>query len=227
VPTARLALPLLGVGVRNKSGTGQFMRRFALGAIAALFLVGCTTSPPTPSSTVDAQQVIYTIITELYCATKEIPTAEAEKRILPGEQLKNQSDIYFASLDNWVVGVDLYLSASIEASVSPSLSLLGPFNLAKAIPPAGGTAGTFTSVFGGSFDQTRTNLREYKIYLFVPSLILGSEALQYKVANPQKTPSRLPPYKIGGTLVAPTATRNPEVPTGGTRETHTSLADWA
>ena len=178
-------------------GTGQFMRRFALGAIAALFLVGCTTSPPTPSATVNAQQIIYTIVTELYCSTKAIPSAEAEKRLQPGEQLTNQDDIYFASLDNWVVGVDLYLSASVEASVSPSLSLLGPFNLAKAIP-AGGTTGTFTSAFGGSFDQTRTNLREYKIYLFMPPLILGSQAQQYQMASIDPTKPHVAPIQNWG-----------------------------
>jgi len=178
-------------------GTGQFMGRFALGAIAALFLVGCTTSPPTPSTTVNAQQIIYTIVTELYCATKEIPSATAEKKLQPGEQLTNQADIYFASLDNWVVGIDLYLSASVEASVSPSLSLLGPFNLAKAVPP-GGTVGSFTSTFGGSFDQTRTNLREYKIYLFVPPLILGSQAQQYQAAHVDRTKPHVAPIQNWG-----------------------------
>jgi hypothetical protein len=173
------------------------MRRFALGAIAALFLVGCTTSPPTPSSTVNAQQIIYTIVTELYCATKEIPSAEAEKTLQPGQQLTNQVDIYFASLDNWVVGIDLYLSASVEASVSPSLSLLGPFNLAKAVPP-GGTVGSFTSAFGGSFDQTRTNLREYKIYLFMPPLILGSQAQQYQAAHTDPTKPHVAPIQNWG-----------------------------
>jgi len=190
------------------------MRRFALGAIGALalYLIGCTTSPPTPSSTVDAQQIIYTVVTELYCATKEIPTPQAGKKLQPGEQPINPSDIYFASLDNWVVGVDLYLSASVEASVSPSLSLLGPFNLAKAVPP-GGTVGSFTSVFGGSFDQTRSNLREYKIYLFMPGLILGSQAPQYKSPTPSAKPLiTLPPIQNWGDFTGATCDSN----SGGT-----------
>jgi hypothetical protein len=157
------------------------MRRFALGAIAALFLAGCTTYAPTPSTTVDAQQIMYTIISELYCAALEIPAADTEPP--PGRRLEPEKT-YFASYNNWVVGIDLYLSASIEASVSPSVSLLGPFTLAKAVPP-GGTVGSFTSAFGGSFDQTRTNLREYKIYLFMPLVLLGTKADQ---AGPAQNP---------------------------------------
>ena len=165
------------------------MRRFALGAIAAVLLVGCTTSPPTPSSTVDAEQIIYTIVTELYCAAIDKQLQE------PGTDSNGKPDIisYFASDDNWVVGIDLYLSASVEASVSPSISLLGPFNLAKAVPP-GGTTGSYTSVFGGSFDQTRSNLREYKIYVFMKTLISGANIPERK-------------YPIGVSSAAPTAAR--------------------
>jgi hypothetical protein len=88
---------------------------------------------------------------------------------LPSGQ-NEPNDLYFNSKDNWVTAVDLYLSTSIEGVASPSVSLLGPFNPVKAVPP-GGTTGTFTALFGASFDQTRTNLREYKLYIYMPELI--------------------------------------------------------
>jgi hypothetical protein len=150
------------------------MRRFALCAIAALSLVGCTTSPPTSSTTVNAQQVIYSVLTELYCAVTATDFQLKVSELQDGTSAPSVQNSYFASADNWVVGVDLYLSASVEASVSPSLSLLGPFNLAKALP-AGGTVGSFTSALGGTYDQTRTNLREYKLYIFLPPFIRGKD----------------------------------------------------
>src|SRR5208282_2455663 len=111
--------------------------------------VGCTTYPPSPSATVDASATTFAVLTELYCAV-------TDNEFLTVDESGNPVS-FFATSDNWVAAIDLNLSASIEGSVSPLVSLLGPFNGAKAMP-AGGTAGTFTAAFGASFDQIRTNL---------------------------------------------------------------------
>ena len=96
---------------------------------------------------------------ELYCAAKE----------LPGSDLKP----YFGSDDKWIALIDMYLQASIEANASPAMSLLGPFNLAKAAP-VGGSIGIFSAAIGGSFDETRTKLQEYKIYVNLQQLLSGT-----------------------------------------------------
>jgi hypothetical protein len=135
------------------------MRRFALGAIAALlFSAGCVSHLPDPNDTVNIDAITYAVLTELYCASKQVTGSDGQP--------------YFASGDNWVALVDLNLSAAIEASANPVVSLLGPFNLARAVP-AGGTVGSFTAAFGGTFDVQRTNLREYKIYVYLKTLTAG------------------------------------------------------
>jgi hypothetical protein len=134
------------------------MLRIALAAFACFFLAGCTTHPPRPSATADANAINFAVLTELYCAASELRGVDNKP--------------FLASDNNWVALVDLNLSASVEGSVNPIVSLLGPLNLAKAIP-VGGSTGTFASVFSGSFDQTRTNLREYKIYIYLKTLVKG------------------------------------------------------
>jgi hypothetical protein len=133
------------------------MLKTALLACASFFLFGCSTHLPEPNATVNVEAITYAILTELYCASIQLPG--------------NDGNPYFGSNDNWVGVVDLNLSASIEASANPSVSLLGPFNPSRAVAPNGGTTGTFTSVFSSSIDETRTNLREYKMYIKLPALI--------------------------------------------------------
>lgn len=125
---------------------------------AVLGLTSCTTFLPEHNATVNVDAITFAILTELYCAAKDLPDPEHPP--------------YFASDDYWVAAIDMYLSASIEASANPAVSLLGPFNLAKAVP-VGGTVGSFTSVFSGSVDETRTNMREYKIYIYLKRLVYG------------------------------------------------------
>jgi len=146
------------------------MRRFALGAIAGLcLLAGCTTDLPRPNATVNVGAITYAILTELYCASIELPGVAGNPSIASG--------------DNWVAEIDMNLSAQIEASANPVVSLLGPFNLARAVP-GGGTVGSFTAAFSGGVDQTRTNLREYKIYINLKTLTKGDAAT--KVPNWQQ-----------------------------------------
>ena len=106
--------------------------------------------------------ITFAILTELYCAASD----------LKGSEKGSENQLYFASDDYWVAAIDMYLSAQIEASANPAVSLLGPFNLAKAAP-VGGTVGSFTSVLSGSVDETRTNMHEYKIYVYVRRLVEG------------------------------------------------------
>jgi hypothetical protein len=139
------------------------MKRIALGTLAGIFgLSGCTTLLPEPNATVNVDAITFAILTELYCAAKS----------LPGDG----QPPYFASNDYWIAQIDMYLSASIEASANPLVSLLGPFNLAKATP-VGGSTGSFTAGLAGTFDSTRTNLREYKIYVYLKRLVNGNTGL--------------------------------------------------
>ena len=136
------------------------MKWIAPRAIVGLFcLAGCSTYMPSPNATINADAITFAILTELYCAAKE----------LPGSDLKP----YFGSDDKWIALIDMYLQASIEANASPAMSLLGPFNLAKAAP-VGGSIGTFSAAIGGSFDETRTKLQEYKIYVNLQQLLSGT-----------------------------------------------------
>jgi hypothetical protein len=192
------------------------MRQIVLGAIGVFLLVGCTSYPPSPSATVNAEEINYAILTELYCATSapEFQGYPISSNIKPDGQ-----GSYFASEDNWVAAVDLFLSASIEGSAGALVSFLGPFNLAKSVPtlPTAGSTGSFTAAFGGTFDQTRTNLREYKIFIFLPTFIYGSknasienwkqfahdhhwdfECLDGKPTNIRWTESTMPTYYIHG-----------------------------
>jgi hypothetical protein len=161
-------------------GSGEFMQRIALATIVGLFsLVGCTTHLPEPNATINVEAITFAILTELYCATSE---------------LKDKNDfVYFASDDNWVVAIDMFLSAQIEASANPAVSLLGPYNLARAVP-FGGSVGSFTSVFSGSFDETATNLREYKIFINLKYLLNGNPLPKVGAPPPPKTSSPPPPF---------------------------------
>jgi hypothetical protein len=130
-------------------------RHYLLTAIAALCLSGCTTSPPRPNAAVNAEQITYAVISEFYCAVRN---------------LKSQRLQVFNQQDQWILAVELNLSAAIEGSVSPSVSLLGPLNAAKALP-TGQTANGFTVALGATLDQTRTNARDYKVYIDVNHLM--------------------------------------------------------
>jgi IPT/TIG domain len=134
-------------------------RIFSVILSAVLGLTSCTTFLPEHNATVNVDAITFAILTELYCAASQLTAHD-------------QQTLYFASDDWWVAGIDMYLSASIEASANPTVSLLGPFNLAKAAP-FGGTVGSFTSVFSGSVDEIRTNMREYKIYVYLKRLVNG------------------------------------------------------
>jgi hypothetical protein len=135
------------------------MKRILSVIFSAVFgLTSCSTWLPEHIATVNVDAITFAILTELYCAANDLPDREHPP--------------YFASDDYWVAAIDMYLSASIEASANPAVSLLGPFNLAKAVP-VGGTVGSFTSVFSGSVDETRTNMREYKIYVYLKRLVNG------------------------------------------------------
>jgi hypothetical protein len=133
------------------------MLKTALLACASFFLFGCSTHLPEPNATVNVEAITFALLTELYCASDQLPA--------------NDGTPYFGSSNNWVGLIDLNLSASVEASANPSVSLLGPFNPSRAVAPNGGTTGTFTSLFSSSIDETRTNLREYKMYIKMPALI--------------------------------------------------------
>src|SRR5262249_34501611 len=135
------------------------MKRIWSIVFSAVFgLTSCSTHLPEHIETVNVDAITFAILTELYCTASELRGIE--------------NDIYFASDDYWVAGIDMYLSAQIEASANPTVSLLGPFNLAKAVP-FGGTVGSFTSVVSGSVDETRTNMHEYKIYVYLKRLVQG------------------------------------------------------
>jgi len=135
------------------------MKRVVLAAIAGICcLPGCATFLPEPNATVNVDAITFAVLTELYCAAKT----------LPGDG----QPPYFASDDYWVAAVDMNLSAAIDASANPLVSLLGPYNLAKAVP-VGGTVGSFTTGISGTFDETRTNLRDYKVYVYLKRLVYG------------------------------------------------------
>lgn len=145
------------------AGGGGAMKRILSVIFSAIFgLTSCTTFLPDHIATVNVDAITFAVLTELYCAAKDLPDREHPP--------------YFASDDYWVAAIDMYLSASIEASANPAVSLLGPFNLAKAVP-VGGTTGSFTSVFSGSVDETRTNMREYKIYVYLKRLVYGNQTV--------------------------------------------------
>jgi hypothetical protein len=161
------------IAVPSHMGSGEFMQGIALAAIAGIFsLVGCTTHLPEPNATINVEAITFAILTELYCATSDLKGPD-----------KNP---YFGSDDNWVVAIDMFLSAQIEASANPAVSLLGPYNLARAVP-FGGTVGSFTSVFSGSFDETATNLREYKIFINLKYLLYGNPLPKTSTPPPSKT----------------------------------------
>ena len=134
-------------------------RIFSVIFSAVLGLTSCTTFLPEHIATVNPDAITFAILTELYCAATELTAHD-------------QRTLYFASDDWWVAAIEMSLSAQIDASANAAVSLLGPFNLAKAIP-VGGTVGSFTSVASGSVDEIRTNLHDYKIYVYINRLVHG------------------------------------------------------
>jgi hypothetical protein len=117
---------------------------------------GCATYPPAPNATVSVPRIASSILNELNCAVQNLRHSRTDLQA-------------FEPNDDWSALMDLSLQASIEGVASPSISLLGPFNSIKAIP-AGGTVGSFTGAVGAAFDQTRTNLRDYKVYIDINKL---------------------------------------------------------
>ena len=98
------------------------MNRSTLGAIAGVScLAGCTTHLPGPNATINVDAITFAILTELYCAAKDLKSTDSAGNWIA----------YFDSQDNWIGSIDMYLSASIEASASPVVSLLGPLKLSK------------------------------------------------------------------------------------------------
>jgi hypothetical protein len=165
------------------------MKRLFASIFSAIFaLTGCTTFLPEHIATVNVDAITFAILTELYCAASDLKGREQQ--------------LYFASDDFWVAAIDMYLSASIEASANPAVSLLGPFNLAKAVP-VGGTTGSFTSVFSGSVDETRTNMREYKIYVYLKRLVYGNQTVpNWKIfAEQNRWPVHCENPNAGGTYL--------------------------
>jgi hypothetical protein len=133
---------------------------------AGFFLAACTTSPPSPNAAVNVEEITYAVLSELYCSINDLRYT--------GENIKNPDDErgnYFLSpADQWIMAIELNLSTAIEGAVNPTVSLLGPFNPSKAVQ-TGGSTGSFTTAVGASFDQTRTNARDYKIYVDVNHLM--------------------------------------------------------
>ena len=136
------------------------MKRIFSAIFSAVFgLTSCSTFLPEHIATVNPDAITFAILTELYCAATELTDHDQQTR-------------YFASDDWWVAAIEMSLSAQIDASANAAVSLLGPFNLAKAIP-VGGTVGSFTSVASGTVDEIRTNLHDYKIYVYINRLVYG------------------------------------------------------
>lgn len=135
------------------------MKRILAAIFSAVFgLTSCSTHPPEHIETVNADAITFAVLSELYCTARDLRGLDKE--------------LYFASDDYWVAGIDMYLSAQIEAAANPAVSLAGPFNLAKAIP-VGETVGSFTSIVSGSVDETRINMHEYKMYVYLKRLVYG------------------------------------------------------
>lgn len=124
-------------------------------SLALFLLASCTTYPPRPNAKVSVPIIADSVLNELNCAVRDLRIEYPNYGFNPN--------------DTWSALVDLSLQASIEGSVSPSISLLGPFNSVKAISP-GATVGSYTAAFGAGFDQTRTSLRDYKVYIDINSL---------------------------------------------------------
>jgi IPT/TIG domain len=142
-----------------RAGVRTMKRVFSAIFSAVFGLTSCSTFLPDHIATVNPDAITFAILTELYCAATELTAHD-------------QRTLYFASDDWWVAAIEMSLSAQIDASASAGVSLLGPFNLAKAIP-VGGTVGSFTSVANGSIDEIRTNLHDYKIYVYINRLVHG------------------------------------------------------
>jgi hypothetical protein len=138
-------------------------------AVALFFLASCTTYPPRPNAKVSVPIIADSVLNELNCAVRD---------------LRDWNKTYaFNPNDDWTALVDLSLQASIEGSVSPSISLLGPFNSVKATS-SGATVGSYTAAFGASFDQTRTSLRDYKFYVDINKLSGDNNTLRGNHCHP-------------------------------------------
>jgi hypothetical protein len=154
-------------------------KNYLFTAIAGLCLFGCTTSPPSPSATINAEQISYAILSEFYCTVQDLQPIKDPQS---GEQF------FLNPNDQWILAVELNLSASVEGSVAPSVSLLGPLNPFRAVP-TGGTTGSFTTALGASFDQTRTNARDYKIYVDVNHLMGQRDPGEDPTSSPPPPPN--------------------------------------
>jgi hypothetical protein len=150
-------------------------------------LVGCTTSPPTPNATVSVTTISYSILAELYCAVKDLKDKDFQDGYRP-----------FTDSEKWLATIDLFLSTAIDGSASPSVSVIGPFNLAKSLlPTVAANQNSFTGAVGASFDQTRTNLREYKVYIFIPYLLNSKSEEKGWIGPDCQNPNRPGTYLEG------------------------------
>jgi hypothetical protein len=92
------------------AGGGGAMKRILSVIFSAIFgLTSCTTFLPDHIATVNVDAITFAVLTELYCAAKNLPDPAHPP--------------YFASDDYWVAAIDMYLSASIEASANPAVCL--------------------------------------------------------------------------------------------------------
>jgi hypothetical protein len=126
--------------------------------LAALFVASCSSSPPTPNPSVNEREIVGSILQELCAAVLN---------------LRGKNPTHFAADEGWMAAIETNLKTDVEASASPSATLLGPI-IPGLLVPKGATAGSYNLAAGGTIDQTATTLRDDKHYIIVELLLSDS-----------------------------------------------------
>ncbi|MGP0093059.1 MAG: hypothetical protein ACLPKB_24420 [Xanthobacteraceae bacterium] len=141
------------------------MRVLAIILFSSLVVGGCASVPPGPNPNVIEREIVKSSLSELCAAVLNIKGMNKDPK---------EADKYFSSNDGWIASIETSLRTDAEASVSPSVTLVGPV-IPGLLIPKGGTAGSYNVAAGGTIDSTATSLRDAKHYLVLESLLTDPE----------------------------------------------------
>ncbi len=136
------------------------MRLYPILVLLTLFVAGCSSSPPTPNPSVNEREIVGSILQELCAAVLN---------------LRRTDPTHFPANEGWMGAIETSLKTDMEASASPSATLLGPI-VPGVLVAKGATAGSYNLAAGGSIDQTATALRDDKHYILLELLLSDSNS---------------------------------------------------
>jgi hypothetical protein len=158
------------------------MKLRSVALLLTFILAGCATTPPRPNPSVVEREIVKSVLQEVCAAVINIQGLRAKGDPAAGNE-------HFTANNGWMAAIETSLKTDVEASGSPSFTLLGPFLPAQLVGK-GGTAGSYNASVGGTLDQTASVLRDDKRYIVLDTLLKDDE-----LCPPANSPQYLAYYE--------------------------------